>query len=131
MNQYVKFIAQVLVTAAAALVAAMQGGPLTGVAWVNVGLAAIGCVMVIGAGELPSGVWKYTKTYLAALAAGLVVLHSAVGGWDRATLLQAAVATLGVLGVAVVPGPVVQAIGDKAGLLAGSFRRAVHGKHEG
>lgn len=133
MNQYVKLVAQVLVTAASALVAAMQSGPLTGVAWVNVGLSAIGCVMVVGAGELPSGVWKWTKTYLSALSAGLVVLSGAVNGFDRATLLQAAVAALGVIGVAAVPGPVLGRMGDKAGALAIVLRRTstTHGKHEG
>lgn len=132
MNQYTKFAAQIIATAATALIAAMQAGPLTAVTWINVGLSAIGAVMVVGGAELPSGVWKYTKTYLSALSAALVVLSGAVSGFDRATILQALVAALAVLGVAAVPGPVVQAIGTKPGALS-ALRRTptVHGKHEG
>lgn len=134
MNQYVKLIVQLVTAAASALVAAMQAGPLTAVAWVNVALAVIGCAMVVGAGELPSGVWKYTKTYLSALSAGLVVLSGASAGFDRATVLQAIVAVIGVIGVAASPGPALAALGTKPGALTAALRRTpatVHGKHEG
>jgi hypothetical protein len=105
---YLKAAAQVAATVLAAVVALLNGTDhQPGVSdWVNVVIVALGAVAVVGAGNLPTGVWSHTKTYVAAATAAAVALQSAVtDGVSSAEWLQIALATLGALGVFVVPGP--------------------------
>jgi drug/metabolite transporter (DMT)-like permease len=91
MRQYLKFAAQVVFTIIAALVAALVDERIDTVEWINAGIMALGAVSVLGAGNLPAGVWAYTKTIVAAATAALVALVT--------------LAVAGVLGVAALPGP--------------------------
>lgn len=110
MQRYLKFIAQVVMTAAVALVAALQDNRIDAAEWINVLIAAASAVAVLGGGELPAGVWAHTKTIVAAALAGLMLLASLVSDGGTITSsewLQVALAVAGAVGVAVVKGPVV------------------------
>ena len=135
MSPYLKFAMQVLATITAAVVAALQtGGPLTATTWTNVVIIGLGAVAVLGAGELPAGVWAHTKPIISAAVAGVVVIQSSLhSGLDTATILQAILAALGTFGIVAVPGPVLQQQGLKTGLVirppAGA-ELARRGRHE-
>lgn len=107
MRQYLKFIAQVFFTAVAALVAALADEKVDTTEWLNTGILALGAVAVLGAGNLPSGVWAYTKTIVAAASAALVALvtFTTDGGVTTTEWLQVGLAVAGVLGVYAAPGP--------------------------
>lgn len=106
MVQYFKFIVQVFFVGVSALVAALVDDRVDTTEWINVGIAVLGAIGVLGAGNLPSGVWAYTKTIVAAATAGLVFLTSAlIGGMTTSEWLQVALAVAGSLGVAAAPGP--------------------------
>ena len=104
---YAKFFAQVAATVLAAIVPLLNGtAHPNGSDWVNVAIIGLGAVAVLGAGNLPAGVWKYTKTIVAAATAVAVLLQSAItDGISSAEWLQLALAALGALGVVVAPGP--------------------------
>lgn len=103
---YLKFIAQVFAAALAALVAGLVDDRLDFTEWLNAGVMALGAVAVLGAGNLPSGVWRYTKAICAAASAVLVAWQSmAFGGMEPSEWLQTALAGLGALGVLALPGP--------------------------
>jgi hypothetical protein len=105
---YGKFIAQVAATGIAAIIAGLVDDRLDYNDWLNVGFLALGAVGVLGAGNLPAGVWRYTKSFVAAASAVLVLWQSlASGGMTISEWLQLAVAALGALGVFAVRGPVV------------------------
>jgi peptidoglycan/LPS O-acetylase OafA/YrhL len=112
-NGYKKLAAQVLATVLAAVAAALAGdNHIDQSELVNIAILAFGAFAVAGAGDLPSGVWAHTKTYVAAATAALVFIQSALsdgGGITTAEWFQCAVAVLGVLGVASVAGPKVKA----------------------
>lgn len=110
---------QVLATAATAIIAALQTGtPLTTTVWINVAITGLGAFAVLGAGELPSGVWAHTKPIISSAVAALVVIQSAAGsGLTTITILQAIIAALGALGITAVPGPMLQQTGLKSGLI--------------
>lgn len=128
MTTYAKFFAQVVATIISAVVAAMQNGSLSTAAWINVVIIGLSAVSVLGAGELPAGVWAHTRTYIAGASAAAVVIQSSLnGGISTATVLQAVIAALGAVGVLAVPGPVVQAGALKSGLLV---KARHHGRHE-
>lgn len=115
MNQYLKFAAQVAATAVAALVAGLVDDRLDFTEWLNVGIMALGAIGVLGAGNLPAGVWRYTKAIVAATSAVLVLWQSlASGGMTSSEWLQLAIAALGALGVLSVPGPMVEPVGRHA-----------------
>jgi hypothetical protein len=110
-NRYLKFIAEIVFAILAAIVAANTDNVVDGSEWINVVIVALGAVAVLGAGNLPAGVWAYTKTIVAAATAAAVFLQSAItDGVSTSEWLQLALAILGALGVAVVPGPRVRAI---------------------
>src|SRR5690348_9683712 len=112
MSNYLKFAAQVAATAIAAIIAALVDDRIDFTEWLNVGVMALGAVAVLGAGNLPSGVWRYTKAIVAAASTVLVLWQSlASGGMTSSEWLQLAVAALGALGVLAVPGPVVEPVG--------------------
>jgi len=104
---YAKFFAQVAATVLAAIVPLLNGtAHPNGSDWVNVAIIGLGAVAVLGAGNLPAGVWKYTKTIVAAATAVAVLLQSAItDGISSAEWLQLALAALGALGVVAAPGP--------------------------
>jgi uncharacterized membrane protein YqaE (UPF0057 family) len=107
-NRYLKLIAQLVATVLAALVAALYDGAITTDEWINVLLLGLGALAVLGAGELPAGVWAHTKTIVSAATAGAVFLQSAVtGGLSGAEWLQLVLAVLATFGVGAVSGPVV------------------------
>jgi drug/metabolite transporter (DMT)-like permease len=109
---YGKFIAQVLATVVAAIVAALADNRLDTPEWINVVIVGLGAVAVLGAGNLPSGVWSHTKTIVAAATAGAVFLQSAISdGITGAEWLQLLLAVVGALGVFAAPGPKVALIG--------------------
>lgn len=111
MNRYLKFVVQVVIAAITAIVAAASDDIIDAPEWINVVIVALGAVAVLGAGNLPTGVWAYTKTIVAAATAGGVFLQSAIsGGISTSEWLQLALAILGALGVAAVPGPKVREI---------------------
>jgi hypothetical protein len=106
MTQYLKFAAQVAATALAAIVAGLVDDRLDFTEWLNVGVMALGAVGVLGAGNMPAGVWRYTKAGVAAASAVLVLWQSlASGGLTGSELTQLILAGLGALGVLAVPGP--------------------------
>lgn len=115
---YWKFIFQVLATIGAAVVAAMNtnNGVVTGAEWINVIIAALGAIGVLGAGNLPSGVWHYTKIIVAAFTTVFVYLASAIT--DTVTTqewIQCGILFLGAFGVFQIRGPVVLTAGNKVG----------------
>lgn len=116
--RYAKFIAQVFFAAIAALVAALVDDQVDAAEWINVAIVSLGAVSVLGAGELPSGVWAHTKTIVAGATAGLVLLVSFVsdGGYITTTeWLQVGLAVASTLGVAFAPGPKVVSVPRGAG----------------
>ena len=103
MQKYSKAVAAVVVTVLSALVASLTGdNVISSVEWVNVAILGVGACAVFAAPNVPGA--AYTKSVLAALTAGLVVLASAiVGGVSTVELLQIVVAALGAVGVFAVP----------------------------
>jgi len=103
MQKYSKAIMAVVATVLAAVVAALGGdGVISAVEWVNIAILAVGACSVFAAPNVPGA--AYTKSVLAALAAGLVVLTSVItGGVTTVEWLQIALAVLGALGVYAVP----------------------------
>lgn len=111
--RYAKFLAQVLAAALAAVIAALADDRLDLTEWLNAGVLALGAVAVLGAGNLPAGVWKYTKVIVSAASAVLVLWQSlAVSGMSTSEWLQLGVAALGALAVYIAPGPRVYDAGD-------------------
>jgi predicted small integral membrane protein len=114
-SQYLKFFAQVFATALAALVAALYDDRVDFGEWLNAGVLALGAVAVLGAGDLPAGVWRYTKPIVAAASAVLVLWQSlASNGMVPAEWIQLVLAALGALGVLAAPGPKVEQVGRHA-----------------
>lgn len=106
MKLYLKFAAQVVAAVLAAIVAASVDNRVDFDEWVNAGYVGLGAVAVLGAGNLPAGVWRYTKTMVAAASAVLVLWHSlASGGLTVSEWLQLGAAALGAVGVYALPGP--------------------------
>jgi hypothetical protein len=107
-KQYLKFGAQVVAVVVAAVIAALVDEHVDFTEWLNVGVLALGAVGVLGAGNLPDGVWRYTTLFVSAASAVLVLWQSlASGGMTTGEWLQLAVAALGALGVYTARGPVV------------------------
>lgn len=94
---YTKAIVQVIVTVLVALAAFWTDG-VTANEWVNVAIVGVGALGVFAAPNVPGA--EHTKSILAALAAGLVVLSSAiVGGVTFPEIVQIIVAGAGAVGV--------------------------------
>lgn len=108
MKQYMKLAAQVIATIVSAVALAFGDGQVSASEWINVLILGLGSVAVLGAGNLPEGLWAHTKTFVSAATAGAVFLQSAItGGIDGAEWLQLVLAVLGAVGVYAVRGPVV------------------------
>lgn len=103
MQKYLKLVAQVLVTVAVALVAALGGdNVIDSVEWVNVAIVAVTAGAVFYAPNVPGA--PITKAILSALGAGLTVLASAiVGGLQTVEIIQILIAAAGAVGVYAVP----------------------------
>lgn len=99
---YAKAALAVVATIASAIVAAMTDGGVTTAEWINVAIGGVGAASVFAAPNVPGA--RYSKAILAALAAVLTFLVSAVaGGVSPAEWLQILVVALGALGVYAVP----------------------------
>jgi hypothetical protein len=107
MTVYLKFIVQVVVTIALVIVAGLADDRLDLIEWINAGIAGLGAISVLGAGNLPSGVWAYTKSIVAAATALLVFLVSALsdGHISNSEWVQSLIAVAGAIGVYAVKGP--------------------------
>ena len=111
-NKYLKFIAQVVATILAAIYPALTDGDFTVFEQINCLIIGLGAVSVLGAGNLPEGVWKYTKFYVSVATAVFVAIASFLSdGVTGAEWIQIALAGLGAAGVIVAPGPTVQSTG--------------------
>lgn len=110
MNNYIKFFAQVIATVAAGMIAALTGDEVIDLSeWINVIIMTLGCIAVVGAGNLPLGVWKYAKLIVSAATAGFVYLASVLSdGVTTTELIQFILAAVGALGVVAAPGPYVR-----------------------
>jgi hypothetical protein len=107
-TRYAKFIAQVFFTGVSMLVAALVDNRVDAGEWINVFVAMLRTVSVLGAGELPEGVWRWMKTYVsAATAAAVLAISYVTDGWYITTTewLQIALAAAAALGVTFLPGP--------------------------
>ncbi len=116
MNQYLKFAAQVAATVLTAVAAALAGnGAIDLSESINIIIVGLGAVAVMGAGNLPSGIWAHTKTIVAGATAGAVFLQSAItDGVSSAEWVQLIIAVAGAVGVFAVPGPQVERVGRHA-----------------
>lgn len=101
--QYAKFVVQVIVTVATAIVAAMAGDDvISSVEWVNVAIVGVGAAAVFYGPNVPGA--RVTKFVLSALAAVLTVLASAiVGGLQTVEIIQMLIAAAGAVGVYAIP----------------------------
>lgn len=94
---YTKFIVQAVIAVLVALAAVWTDG-VTNQEWVNVAIVGVGALSVFAAPNVPGA--ENTKFILSALAAGLVVLNSAiVGGITFPETVQILVAAAGAVGV--------------------------------
>ena len=112
---YMKAVAAVVATVAAAVVAALTGdGIISNVEWVNVAIAGSGALGVFAAPNVPGA--RYTKVILAAVAAVLVFLTSAItDGITPTELIQLIVVVAGALGVYAAPySPELEGVGRHA-----------------
>jgi hypothetical protein len=108
---YKKFIAQLVATVAVAAIPMLADDNMFSLTEkINIVVVALGALGVLGAGNLPAGIWKYMKGYVAAGSAVAVYAVSALGdgAFTHAEILQAVLAALGAVGVVAVKGPVVQ-----------------------
>lgn len=101
MGKYTKSIVQVIITVLAALAAVWTGG-VTTVELVNVAIIGAGALSVFTAPNVPGA--AYTKSILAAITAGLVVLASVItGGLVFPEVIQIVIAAAGAVGVYALP----------------------------
>lgn len=108
MKQYLKFFAQVAATVLAAAYPLLSDNTLSTGEIINLIILGLGAVGVLGAGNLPEGVWKYTKFFVSVATAVFLLLASVVtDGVTNAELVQLVIAGLGAAGVRRAPGPVV------------------------
>ena len=110
-REYLKFIAQVGSTVIGAILTATVSGPITASGWINIVISFLGAIAVLGAGELPAGVWSYTKVIVAGFTAAAMALQTFINGEiTLAVILQVCAAFFGAIIISVTPGPVVKAI---------------------
>lgn len=107
MKLYLKFAVQVFFAGVAAVVAALVDDRFDAVEWIDVGIYVVAAISVLGAGELPAGVWSHMKAYVAAAGTVLVALitFTTDGVVTQSEWLQLALGVAATLGVAFVPGP--------------------------
>lgn len=124
MRLYWKFVAQVAATVAVVVAAAVAGdGRIDASEWGNVLLSALGAVAVLGAGNLPAGIWSHSKALVSAATAAVMLWQSSLGdSVTTAEWWQIGLAFLGALGVFAVPGPVVYQDPAAAGAAGAGLR---------
>jgi hypothetical protein len=108
MKQYGKFIAQVVFAVLTAIVAALADDRVDVAEGINAAIVGFGAIAVLGAGNLPSGVWAYTKTIVSAATAALTLLVSFLsdgGHISTAEWVQVALAAAAAVGVYFAPAP--------------------------
>lgn len=111
-NKYLKFILQVVATVLAAAYPMLSDGNFSTEEQINCVILLLGAIGVLGAGNLPEGVWKYTKFYVSVATAVVVAIAAAItGGINGAEWIQIVIAGLGAAGVVAAPGPTVLATG--------------------
>ena len=99
---YGKAVLAILGTIFTALVTALGDNHVSDSEWVNVAVLAVGTAAVFFGPNTQYA--RYTKTWLAALSAGLVALQSVItDGVSQAELLQIGIAVLTAAGVYLVP----------------------------
>ena len=109
-ESYLKFAAQVLATVVAAVIAALADNRLSDLEWINVVILGLGSVAVLGAGNMPAGVWRYTKVIVSVATAAAVTAHTFIAdGVDLGTSQWLQIAAAGIASVLVysVKGPTV------------------------
>jgi drug/metabolite transporter (DMT)-like permease len=108
-ERYLKPLAQLAATVlSAALVLLTDNENLSRIDWLNIIMTGLGAAMVLGAGNLPDGVWKYTKAIVSALIAALVIVHtvwSTQADLETRHWIEMGLAALATLGVYTVKGP--------------------------
>lgn len=111
-NPYLKFFIQVFATVLAAAYPLVVDGNFSLEEQINCLIIGLGAVAVLGAGNLPAGVWKYTKFYVSIATAVFVALASFLtDGVTGAEWIQIALAGVSAAGVRAAPGPVLQTTG--------------------
>jgi len=126
-ENYLKPLAQLLFTVLSVILTSLvDGEAMTRVDWINVTITGFGAIMVLGAGNFPEGVWRYTKAILSAAIAALVTIHSvwATGGnLDTSHWISIVLAALATLGVYGVKGPYVEPLSPAAAAQYGRHHR--------
>jgi hypothetical protein len=105
---YLKPLAQLVMTLLSTILVLAVDDDLSRVDWINIAITGLGAVMVLGAGNFPAGVWRYTKTYLSATMAALVTLNSILAtgaNLDTTHWIEIVMAFLAACGVLAVKGP--------------------------
>jgi hypothetical protein len=111
-NPYLKFFVQLAATVLAALYPLIVDGNFSVEEQLNVLIVGLGAVGVLGAGNLPEGVWRYTKLIVSVASAMAVLAASLItDGFNGAEIVQIVIAGLAALGVRQAPGPIVQPTG--------------------
>lgn len=111
-NPYLKFFTQVAATVLAALYPMIADGDFSLEEQINCLIIGLGAVGVLGAGNLPEGVWRYTKFFVSVATAVFVALASFLtDGVSGPEWVQVAIAGLAAVGVRQLPGPFVQTTG--------------------
>lgn len=102
MNKYLKAVAAVVATVAAALSGVLTDSVITAPEWINVAILGVGAAGVFTAPNVPGA--TYTKGILAVLTGVLVLLSSLItDGITSAEMFQLVVAGLGAVGVIAIP----------------------------
>lgn len=106
MKRYGKAIAMVVVTVAAAIVAALSDEAIVNTEWFTVVLAGVGAVNVAIVPNLDATVGKYAKLVIAASTAVLTLGATLIdGGITGSEWLQLLIVGAGAVGVYGLPGP--------------------------
>ncbi len=101
-GSYTKFITILAATIGAGLVPVFADDMITVAEGINVGILAFGSVTVLGATNLPAGVWRLAKGWFAAGSAGLVavnVFYADGFGISGSEWIQVGLAAAGAVGV--------------------------------
>ncbi len=106
LGAYTKFWTTLATTIGVALVPILADDRITVAEGLNIGIVGFGAVTVLGATNLPAGVWRYTKGIFAAGSAALVAANTfwADGlGISGSEWVQVGIAAAGAVGVFALP----------------------------
>lgn len=99
---YKKFLSTLAATIGVALVPVFADDVITVAEGINVGIVGFGAVTVLGATNLPEGVWRLAKGWFAAGSAALVAVNTFYAdglGINGSEWLQVGIAAAGAVGV--------------------------------